>query len=46
MKQTITIKDLEIQKQKLKVKILRANLVKETKKLIELRKVKDNGRQK
>lgn len=41
MKQTITIKELEIQKQELKVKILRANLVKETKKLIELRRVKD-----
>lgn len=41
MKQTITIKELEIQKQELKVKILRQNLVKETKKLIELRRDKD-----
>lgn len=38
MKQTITIKELEIQKQEMKVNLLRKNLVKETKKLIELRK--------
>jgi len=40
MKQTTNIKELEIQKQELKVKILRQNLVIEIKKLIELRKGK------